>query len=138
MSDEMTATEIETLADSVFRAIESRDVAAIESMWADDIAVWHNTDGVEQTKDQNLAVMTWMFAHTASLEYRDVVRHVHTDPDGEGPGFSQRHALHLGFADGRTAVIPAAIFATLHDGRVVRIDEYLDSGQVSAAFPSRS
>ena len=46
---------IDEFADAVFRAIESGD-----------IAVWHNTDGVAQTKDQNLAVLGWTIENTAS------------------------------------------------------------------------
>lgn len=115
-------------ADAVFDAIESGDVDAIAAMWHDDVEVWHNTDDVTQSKAENLAVMRWMIENTASIEYRDIVRHPTDD------GFVQRHVLHLGFDDGRTADLPAAIFVGLRDGKVVRIDEYLDSAHVTAAF----
>ena len=36
--------------------------------------------------------------------------------------------------DGRTADLPAAICVGRRDGKVVRIDEYLDSAHVTAAF----
>lgn len=119
---------IEELADAIFQAIESGDVNAITTMWADDIEVWHNTDGVVQTKDQNLAVMRWMIENTASVEYRDIARHTTDD------GFVQRHVLRITFDDGRTADLPAAIFFTIRNGKVARIDEYLDSAHVTAAF----
>ena len=115
-------------ADAVFGAIEAGDIDAIAAMWADDVEVWHNTDDITQTKDQNLAVMRWMVDTTASIDYRDIVRHETDD------GFVQRHVLHLTFDDGRTADLPAAIFVGIRDGKVARIDEYLDSAHVAAAF----
>ena len=42
--------------------------------------------------------------------------------------------LRLTFDDGRVADLPAAIFVELRDGRISRIDEYLDSAHVAAAF----
>ena len=58
-------------ADAVFGAIEAGNIDAIAGMWADDVEVWHNTDEVVQTKDQNLAVLGWMVDNTASIEYLD-------------------------------------------------------------------
>jgi len=116
------------LADAVFGAIEAGDIDAVAGMWADDVEVWHNTDDVVQTKDQNLAVLQWMVDNTASIEYRDTVR------SGTVDGFVQRHVLHLTFDDGRVADLPAAIFVGIRNGKVARIDEYLDSAHVAEAF----
>ena len=115
-------------ADAVFGAIEAGDIDAIADMWADDIEVWHNTDDVVQTKDQNLEVLQWMVDNTASLQYRDIVR------TETANGFVQRHVLHLTFDDGHVADLPAAIFVGIRDGKVARIDEYLDSAHVAEAF----
>ena len=125
MTTQRTADEV---ADAVFGAIEGGDVELLTSLWADDIEVWHSNDGVVQDKAQNLAVLGWMIANTASIEYRDIVRDLTT------AGFVQRHVLHLTFADGRAADLPIAIFVSVRDGQVTRIDEYMDSAQVAAAF----
>jgi ketosteroid isomerase-like protein len=124
----MARDDIAQLADDVFAAIESKDVDAVAALWADDVEVWHNTDNVTQTKAENLEVMKWMFDNTASLEYRDIVR------TATETAFAQRHVLRLTFDDGRVAELPAAIFAEVQHGTIRRIDEYLDSADVSAAF----
>lgn len=116
------------VAVAVFDAIERGDIAMLDSLWADDIEVWHSNDGVVQDKAQNLAVLGWMIENTASVEYRDVVRDLTT------AGFAQRHVLHLTFDGGRTAELPVAFFASIRDGQVTRIDEYMDSAHVAAAF----
>lgn len=125
MSTTRTADEV---ADAVFGAIEGGDVEMLTTLWADDIEVWHSNDGVVQDKAQNLAVLSWMIDNTASIEYRDIVRDLTT------AGFVQRHVLHLSFAGGRTANLSIAIFASVRNGQVTRIDEYMDSAQVAAAF----
>jgi len=125
MSEERTTLE---LAAAIFDAIEQGDIEAVASMWADDIEVWHSNDNVVQNKEQNLAVLTWMTEKTSSVEYRDVVR------DVTAAGFAQRHVLHLGFDDGRTADLHVAIFLTVRNGQVTRIDEYFDSVHAAAAF----
>ena len=114
-------------ADAVFDAIE-RDMESLASLWADDIEVWHSNDGVVQGKAQNLAVLGWMIENTQTIEYRDAIR------DLTAAGFVQRHVLRLTFGDGRTADLPIAIFASVRDGQVTRIDEYVDSAHVAAAF----
>lgn len=117
-----------TVADAVFDAIERGDTASLASLWADDIEVWHSNDGVVQSKAENLAVLGWVIENTETIEYRDAVR------DLTAAGFVQRHVLRLTFGDGRTADLPIAIFASVRDGQVTRIDEYVDSAHVAAAF----
>lgn len=125
MSTDRTTDEV---ADAVFGAIERGDMEMLTSLWADDIEVWHSNDGVVQDKAQNLAVLGWMTANTETVEYRDIVR------EPTAAGFVQRHVLHLTFADGRTADLPIAIFVSVRDGQVIRIDEYMDSGHIAVAF----
>lgn len=124
-----TASEV---ADAVFDAIERGDTESLASLWADDIGVWHNHDQIVQSKDENLAVLAWMIRNTTSVEYRDIARDLTSD------GFAQRHTLRITHLDGRTTDLPAALFATVRDGQVTAIYEYLDSAQVTAAFGGRS
>lgn len=124
----MDAHTIDELADTIFTAIEDGDIDRLRSLWADDVEVWHNTDGIAQTKDQSIAIINWMVRQTASIEYRDIRRTI-----GDS-GFAQRHVLHLTFDDGESVDVPTAIFAEFREGQVVRIDEYLDSAHATAAF----
>lgn len=125
MTAHQTADDV---AEAVFDAIERGDMESLASLWADDIEVWHSNDGVVQGKAQNLAVLGWMIENTETIEYRNAVR------DLTAAGFVQRHVLHLTFSDGRSADLPIAIFASVRDGQVTRIDEYVDSAHIAAAF----
>jgi uncharacterized protein len=128
MNTAMTAAEVDAFADRVFAAIEAGDVDAVASMWADDIAVWHNTDQVEQSKAANLRTLDWMVANTVARSYRAIRRTALPD------GFVQQHVLHLEFDDGRGVDLPAALFVRIAEGRVTRIDEYLDGAAIAHIF----
>ena len=119
---------INTLADRFFAAIETGDVTTVETMYADDAVIWHNTDQVEQAKVDNLAVLGWLVKKTATRQYRDIRR---SSTDG---GFVQQHVLHVEFADGRSADLPACLVVQVSDDRITRLDEYLDNVGVTAAF----
>ncbi len=119
---------INTLADRFFAAIETGDVTTVGTMYADDAVIWHNTDQIEQPVADNLAVLGWLVKHTASRSYREIRRTLTDD------GFVQQHVLHVEFADGRSADLPACLVVHVVDGQIVRLDEYIDGAAVAATF----
>ena len=113
-----------TVADDLFAAIERGDVDAVRAIYSPDAVIWHNNDEVEQTVDQNLAVLRWVCDNLAERAYEDVRRH---EWDG---GFVQQHVLRF-TRGGERLGVPACIVATVADGKITRIDEYLDSAQAA-------
>ncbi len=113
------------LCEQLFSAITRGDIDAVRVIYADDAVIWHNNDGVEQSPEQNLRVLRWVVRNVKDLRYEDIRRH-------ETPtGFVQQHVLR-GFAPNGTALeIPACIVCTVVDGRITRLDEYLDSAQIA-------
>ena len=113
-----------TVADDLFNAIEKGDVEGVRSIYAADAVIWHNTDGVEQNVEQNLRTLQWVCDNLAERAYEDVRR---TEFDG---GFVQQHNLRF-TKNGERREVPACVVATVADGRITRIDEYLDSAHVA-------
>ena len=66
--------EAEAVMDAFAAAFAAGDVAAIQALYAPDAVVWHNNDGVEQTREHSLFVLGWLTEHTASRSYQDVRR----------------------------------------------------------------
>ena len=116
-------------ADKLFRAIENGDVDAIRNIYAPETKIWHNNDGIEQSVEQNLAVLKWVITNIKNLKYTDLRR------QPTPTGFVQQHVLRGHFKDTDVA-LPACIVATVEGGRITRLDEYLDSAQ-TAVFASR-
>lgn len=121
----MTPAEIEALADRFFAAIATGDVATVRDCYDPAVAVWHNYDQVEQGLEANLAVLGWLGRHVRDLRYDDVCRVV---IDG---GFVQQHVLRGTIESGAALEVPAMMRVYVGDGRVQRIEEYLDTAQVA-------
>jgi ketosteroid isomerase-like protein len=127
MEPNAQARESMEVAERLFSAIERGDVYAIRNIYAPGAKIWHNTDGVEQTADQNLAVLGWVASNIGELSYTDVRRSPTTT------GFVQQHVMRGRMkSSGREFALPACIVCTVTGGRITRLDEYLDSAQTAA------
>lgn len=122
----MTRNPVDTAA-ALFAAIESGQPASVAALYADDVAVWHNFSNRTQDKTENLRTLEGLIGSAAAIRYEVIERRL-LDPDR----VLQRHNLVVTTRNGATFVIPACIFVTVQDGRIVRIDEYLDTGQANA------
>lgn len=121
-----TGQDALTTAGALFSAIEGKDPAAVAALYADDIQVWHNFTNACQDKAANLETLSGLCANVPEIHY-DVTERLLLE-DGR---VMQRHVLRAG--DGREEVlIPACIFITVRDGRIVAIHEYLDTAQANA------
>ncbi|MEZ5556997.1 MAG: nuclear transport factor 2 family protein [Pseudomonadales bacterium] len=121
----MSTGNLETAA-ALFAAIEAKDPDAVARLYADDVQVWHNFDDACQDKATNLAVLSGLCAAAQEIRY-DVTERLLLE-DGR---MLQRHVLRVRVASGDEFAIPACIFVTAADGRITRIDEYLDTGQAN-------
>lgn len=123
---DIEATDIEEVATRFFAAIEAGDIEAIGQIYAPDAVIWHNTDQVEQSVEQNLVVLRWVHEHVKGWHYEDVRRSCFPG------GFVQQHVGKGTAPSGLPVAMPACIVASVRDGRVTRIDEYIDSAGVAA------
>ena len=119
------------VADRLFTAIEAGDIDAVRGLYAPDMVVWHNNDGIEQPGEDNLRVLQWVIANLSERRY-EVVRR--TTIDG---GFVQQHVLHGVAPSGDRIAMPACIVGLVADGRITRLDEYLDSAHLAPLLAPR-
>ena len=117
--------QIDVIANRLIAAIEAGDRDALGALYADDVVVWHNTDQVEMTKEQNLASLDALAEMTTARRFTDVRRHV---IDG---GFVQQHVLNLDWGSGSGA-LPGCVVVQVRDGLISRIDEYLDGATIAS------
>jgi len=121
----MSHSNLETAA-ALFDAIERKEPETVADLYADDVQVWHNFSNACQSKAVNLQVLTALCSSVPEIHY-DVVERLLLD-DGR---VLQRHVLRARVGNGEEILIPACIFVTVREGRIVRIDEYLDTGQAN-------
>jgi len=111
------------LADRFFRAIQDGDIATVREFYAPHAEIWHNNDNVVQTREENLLTLGWVVHNLKDLRYEDVVR------SETATGFVQEHVLRA-VANTTPVEMPACIVVTIIDGRITRLNEYLDSAGI--------
>ncbi|HSG89397.1 MAG TPA: nuclear transport factor 2 family protein [Pseudomonadales bacterium] len=114
------------LADSFFGAIEGGDVETLRRLYADDARIWHNFDDVEQNVDDNLRVLAWLQRHLHDRRYEVIRRQALPD------GFLQQHVLRGRTDAGEAFAMPACVICRVAEGRITRLDEYLDPAATAA------
>ena len=113
------------VADRFFAAIQKRDLDGVRAIYAPDAVIWHNNDGASQSVAQNLVVLEWVVKNISGLRYEDVRRA--PTPNG----FVQQHVLRGTAPSGAAVEVAACIVCTVADGRITRLDEYLDSAAIA-------
>ena len=117
-------TDALDLAERFFRAVERGDIDQIRAIYAPDARIWHNHDRKDQTVDENLKVLAWVSRNLTNRRY-NVQRRVAIPG-----GFLQQHVLEADTAGGPFSM-PACIVVEVKDGRIARLEEYLDSAQAA-------
>jgi uncharacterized protein len=119
------ADQMDALADRMARAYELNDAEGIVACYTPDARIWHNIDEVEQTVDDQVSVTSWLHEHLANVRYEVISRRYF---DG---GYVQQYVMHGTLVDGGEAFrMPVCMNVRVRDGRVARLDEYLDSAHL--------
>ena len=122
-------TDALQLADELINAIQRGDVDAVRNVYAPDCIIWHNNDGLEQSVEDNLTVLRWVVRNVRDLRYEEI-RRQRTDT-----GFVQQHVLRGTAPNGQPLNIRACLVCTVRDGRITRLNEYLDTAHLTALLP---
>ncbi|ORA19463.1 nuclear transport factor 2 family protein [Mycobacterium arosiense] len=133
----MPASGTETVIDAanrLFAAIERGDIAAVEAMWSNDIAVWrtgsHRGPLTADDKARAMRVIGWFIGATTQRRYEILDRQLFDD--GSARGFVQQHILHATGHAGQSISLRVCIVIRVGtDGMIERIDEYFDPAGIA-------
>ena len=113
------------LARRFMTALEAGDVEAARACLAPDARIWHNFDDRSQTVDENMALLEWMMRHADKRSYEI------TRLQEIAGGYLQQHVLRITNKAGEELVMHACVVVTVAEGRIQRIEEYLDPAPAS-------
>ncbi|OBH51002.1 nuclear transport factor 2 family protein [Mycobacterium sp. E2479] len=129
----MPASSTETVLDAanrLFTAIERSDVAAVDAMWSNDIAVWRVGSRRDDDKTRALRVIAWFIGATTQRRYEILDRQLFDD--GSARGFVQQHILHATGRAGQSISLRVCIVIRVGtNGLIERIDEYFDPAGIA-------
>lgn len=117
--------DIAALAKRFFDGLEQGNIGILREVYAPHVKIWHNTDGLEQTLEDNETTLTGFIERIPKRQYAN--RRVHTFPGG----FVQQHTLKGTKKDGKEVALDAVIICKVENGKVTRLDEYFDSAAVA-------
>ena len=121
----MTPAQISDLAKRFFDAIEAGNIATVRAIYADNARVWHNTDGKETSREENIRTLEGFIGAVPTRRYTN--RRL----DVFETGFVEQHLLVGRLANGKDVSLPACIVCEVKDGRITRLDEYFDSAALA-------
>jgi ketosteroid isomerase-like protein len=125
----MSHSENHALAVRFFDAIERGDTATVRDIYANDAVIWHNTDGKETSREENLRVLEEFIGAVSDRRYTERRLNVF-----EG-GFVEQHRLVGKLVNGREISLAACIVCSVSNGRIQRLDEYFDSAVLAKLRP---
>lgn len=107
------------VAEKLTLAFAARDLAHYSQLYADDVVIWHSHNQIEQNKQENIALMEFIFTTLSDTRYDSIVRQV------TEMGFVQQHFVRGCFADdSELTPIPVCMVVEVRNGLIARIDEY--------------
>jgi ketosteroid isomerase-like protein len=119
----MTDRELRDLCHRFLDALERGDVATVAQIYAPDFRLWANVTGAEITAAENLKILHDGAALHRRRTYDD--RAINTFERG----FVVQYSVNVVTHAGKRASLWACLIAQCKDGKITRIDEYLDSGK---------
>jgi ketosteroid isomerase-like protein len=108
------------LLDQLFAGIVAGDLDAVERVYADDVAVWHNSSGRTLDREGSMRVLRAFLERAGEVRY-EILERRHWDN-----GAMQRHVLHVR-PNGSDHAIDTCITFAFADGRIREVHEYIDS-----------
>ncbi|WP_216911072.1 nuclear transport factor 2 family protein [Nocardia noduli] len=109
-----------TVIDELFTALEKGDVDAAIACLTEDATVWHAFDRVAHDTHSIREDWGQLIAGSSTRRVTDVRRSATTE------GFVQQHLMTIHTRTGAQLAWPVCIVVQVRDGRVARLDEYID------------
>jgi uncharacterized protein len=125
MTDLLSDDDKLAIAERFAAASRGNDAAAYTAMCAPGAVTWHNFDDVEVSTEQTVQTIAWLHRTVSGLAWTDVA--LTATPNG----FVSQTVM-TGSAPGGDLRVHTCVVVTLDDdGRVTRVEEYLDSRQTA-------
>lgn len=127
----MTHDDIRALCHRLFDALEAGDLDALGAIYDDRLAFWFNASGKTSTKAESIDAVRNGKGRHKQRRYNDRIIQVF---DG---GFVMQYTLNIEHHDGAKTALYPAVVALCRDGRIFRMDEYIDSGKFKTPLPAK-
>jgi ketosteroid isomerase-like protein len=119
----MTDAELRQLCNRFFDAYQDRRIDELRDIYAADCVVWTNVFQKEMSGEENIAALPKSYKMARRRTYDD--RRINTFDEG----FVIQYTLSGVHHTGHRGALSVCIVALCHDGKITRIDEYMDTSK---------
>jgi hypothetical protein len=119
----MTEYEIRDLCNRFFDAYQGARTDILEELYSDDCIIWHNVFGKEPTGADNIKGVPSSYNGQRRRTYNDRIINTFSD------GFVIQYTLNGVMNNGHKGALWICIVGKVRDGKITRIDEYMDSSK---------
>lgn len=116
-------SEHRALCHRLFDAIEQGDLETVADCYAPDMTMWFNVTGATSSREENLSALEAGYGLHRRRTYDD--RRISTFDDGFLVQYTTRVVAH----NGAKRALSACLVAEVHDGKITKLMEYMDSGK---------
>jgi ketosteroid isomerase-like protein len=114
------------LAKSLLDSVERGDVETMTTFFAPGATIWHNFDEVDGTVEQTAGFLRAVLTKVTRVRYEERRCSVTQS------GFVHQHLFTAQRNDDGVRVrIPACLIASIEDGKITRVEEYMDSAHLA-------
>lgn len=123
----LSTDEMNRIGDQLVAAIQAGDTDTIRTIYAPNAEIWHNFDEAIQAPADNVLTLADMHRRASNIRYTEIQRFASPG------GFVQQHVL---VADAKYGPMrmPAIIRFWVTDGKITRLEEYLDTRQALVMY----
>ena len=119
------------IANRFFNALLAGDATELDSLFAKDATFWQNFSGRDQHRDNFLPGFAKLVGMITDLQFENVRR------IGTASGFVEQHTLRGTTASGAALAAHGCFIAQVKDGKIDRVEEYLDGAQLAPLVAPR-
>ena len=114
------------VAERFLAALNGNDGDGVREVYDPAVSIWHSFHPDRlRSVDDNVKTLNWMHRKLPTLHY-DVLR-LEALPNG----YLQQHVVRGVMEDGTKVELHACAICTIQNGRITRLEEYLDPSQVA-------
>ncbi len=119
------------IANRFFDAVLAGDTPALDALFTKDATFWRNFDYQDQQRDAFVPAFGMVASMVTGLRLDNVRR------TGTASGFVEQHTLCGVTASGAELAAHGCFIAQVNDGKIARVEEYLDAAQLAPLVAPR-
>jgi uncharacterized protein len=121
----------EKVAEAMNRATGAADRSELETLFTEDAVVWHNFDDLDGDRDRLITSVASLHGSVPDLRVEVLAQ------AGTASGFVQRQVFRGSGPGGELALHSCVVATVTDDGRISRLDEYVDTAQTRPLRPPK-